>query len=133
MIKFLSLVFLLFISDNGIEVRDAWVRPGAEKMATALYFTVENKSDSPDTLYEGESDVSSIIQIHETFSQGDMMGMREIKALVVNPGSETILEPGGTHIMVMKLKRDLIKGDTTKFILHFKRAGEIHITAEVKE
>lgn len=133
MVKILSLLVLFFLSGNGIVIKDQWLRPGAEKMATALYFTIENSSDSADTLYAVESDISSMIQMHETYSQGDMMGMREIKELIIGPGSEIRLEPGGNHIMVMKLKKDLKKGDTIKFILHFKHAGEIPITSEVKE
>jgi len=133
MMRLLSIMILIFISGNGIEVKDQWLRPGAEKMATALYFTIENNSDSPDTLFSVESDISSMVQIHETYSSGDMMGMREIKELVVEPAAKTILEPGGTHIMVMKLKKDLKNGEAIKFILHFKNAGEIPITAEVKE
>jgi periplasmic copper chaperone A len=133
MVRILSLLVLFFLSGNGIVIKDQWLRPGAEKMATALYFTIENSSDSADTLYAVESDISSMIQMHETYSQGDMMGMREIKELIIEPGSEIRLEPGGNHIMVMKLKKDLKKGETIKFILHLKHAGEIPIIAEVKE
>lgn len=133
MVRILSLLVLSFLYGNGIVIKDQWLRPGAEKMATALYFTIENRGVSADTLYAVESEISSMIQIHETYSQGDMMGMREIKELVVEPGSEIRLEPGGNHIMVMKLKRDLIRGEKIKFLLHFKHAGEKPIIAEVKE
>jgi len=132
--KFLLAVFLiLFISGNEIVVKDQWLRPGAEKMATALYFTVENNSNEADTLYSIESDVSKMVQLHETYSNGSVMGMREIGQIVIEPGEKIELEPGGKHVMVMKLKKDLKIGDKIDFKLHFRKAGEIKITAEVKD
>ena len=132
--KFLLAVFLmLFISGNEILIKDQWLRPGAEKMATALYFTVENNSNEADTLYSIESDVSKMVQLHETYSNGSVMGMREIGQIVINPGEKVELEPGGKHVMVMKLKKDLKIGDKVDFKLHFRKAGEIKITAEVTE
>ena len=102
-------------------------------MATALYFTVENNSNEADTLYSIESDVSKMVQLHETYSNGSVMGMREIGQIVINPGEKVELEPGGKHVMVMKLKKDLKIGDKVDFKLHFRKAGEIKITAEVTE
>ena len=132
--KFLiAALLMLFVSGNGIVIKNQWVRPGAEKMSTALYFTIENDGNETDTLYSIDSDISSMIQMHETYSKGDLMGMREIGQIVINPGEKVTLEPGGMHIMVMKLKKDLKIKDKVDFNLHFRKAGDIKITAEVKE
>ncbi|MCG6914783.1 copper chaperone PCu(A)C [bacterium BMS3Abin03] len=132
--KFLiAALLMLFVSGNGIVIKDQWVRPGAEKMSTALYFTIENEGDETDTLYSIDSDASNMIQMHETYSKDDLMGMREIGQIVINPGEKVTLEPGGMHIMVMKLKKDLKIKDKVAFNLHFRKAGDIKITAEVKE
>ena len=134
MIVLITLIALSML-DSGSEIiiKDQWLRPSAEKMATALYLTIENKSDEPDTLYSVESLISNRIEIHETYSSGDLMGMREIGSIVIEAGEEVILEPGGKHIMVMKLKRDINDGDEIDFILYFKQAGELTITAEAKK
>jgi copper(I)-binding protein len=42
----LAILFILFPSDENIKIKDAWMRPSSEKMATALYFTIENKSET---------------------------------------------------------------------------------------
>jgi len=134
MIVFFTLMTLLvFKPVDDIVIKDQWLRPSAEKMATALYLTIENKSDEPDTLYSVKSGISDRIEIHETYSSGDLMGMREIGSIVIEAGEEEILEPGGKHIMVMKLKRDVKYGDEIQFILFFRRAGELSITAEAKK
>lgn len=132
--KFLiAALLMLFVSGNGIVIKDQWVRPGAEKMSTAFYFTIENRSNEIDTLYSIDSGVSDMIQMHETYSKGDLTGMREIGQIVISPGEKVTLEPGGMHIMVMKLKKDLMIKDKVDFNLHFRKAGDIKITAEVKE
>ena len=130
MIALLTMILLIYNPGDKIIIKDQWLRPGAEKMATALYFTIENNGTEADTLYAVESSVSNKIQIHETYSLGEIMGMREIGTIVVNPKEEVKLEPGGKHIMVMKLNRDIKKGDEVEFVLHFKNAGDISITAE---
>jgi len=124
--------FLLVEPTDEIVIKDQWLRPSAAKMATALYFTIENKSDVTDTLYSVKSNISDKIEIHETYSSGDMMGMREIGSIVIEGGKAVKLEPGGKHIMVLKLKRDIKVGDKIDFILNFKRSGELSITAEAK-
>ena len=133
MCNFVILIFLLFPLENQIKIIDPWVRPSSEKMATALYFTIENTGSLADTLFEAQSDVAEKVEIHETYSEGDMMGMRKTSRLVIESKSSFELKPGGYHIMLMKLKQDLNDGDEVKIILKFKRAGNITITAVAKK
>jgi len=128
----LSIHLLLFPSDDGMKIKDAWTRPSSEKMATALYFILDNSTELTDTLFQVDSDISEKIEIHETYTQDDMMGMRKINMIVIDGNSSFELKPGGYHIMVMKLKKDINEGDQINFILHFKRAGEIKIMATAK-
>jgi len=132
MFNLLAVLLMIFNPGDDIVIKDQWMRPGAEKMATALYFTLENNGSEADTLYAVETDIAKMVQIHETYSNGDVMGMREIGKIIIEPGSSVKLEPGGTHIMVMRLKRDINIGDKIEFVLHFKNAGDISITTEAK-
>ena len=133
MLNLLAVLLMIFNSGDDIVIKDQWIRPGAEKMGTALYFTLENNGSEADTLYAVEADIAKMVQIHETYSNGDVMGMREIGKIIIEPGSSVKLEPGGKHIMVMRLKRDIKNGDEIEFKLHFRKAGEISITAKAKE
>ena len=132
MFNLLAVLLMIFNPGDDIVIKDQWIRPGAEKMATALYFTLENNGSEVDTLYAVETDIAMMVQIHETYSNGDVMGMREIGKIIVEPGSSVKLEPGGMHIMVMKLKKDIKIGDEIDFILYFRNADKITITAEAK-
>jgi copper(I)-binding protein len=133
MFNLLALLLMIFNFGGDIIIKDQWIRPGAEKMATALYFTVVNKGSEADTLYAVDTDVAKMVQIHETYSNGDVMGMREISSITIEPESLVKLEPGGMHIMVMRLKKDISNGDEIEFKLYFRKAGEISITAKAKK
>jgi copper(I)-binding protein len=62
-----------------------------------------------------------------------MMGMREVASIAIPTGETVELVPGGYHIMLIDLVRDLDPGDTFEVTLVFERAGERTVTAEVRE
>ena len=128
----LAILFVLFPPEDKIKIKDAWMRPSSEKMATALYFIIENKSETADTLYQVDSDLAERVEIHETYSEGEMMGMRKVDFIIIEGNSSFELKPGAHHIMLMKLKKDINDGDTGEFVLHFKQAGEIKVVATAK-
>ena len=54
--------------------------------------------------------------------------------LVVIPAKDSVeLAPGGLHIMLVNLGKDLSVGDTFPVTLEFQRAGDITIEVEVKQ
>jgi copper(I)-binding protein len=128
-----TFLFLLFQSEDIIEIEDPWMRPSSKNMATALYFTIENNSEFADTLYRVDSDIAGKVEIHETYSQDDMMGMREVGMIIIESKESFELKPGAHHIMLMKLTKDIKDGDEAEFILYFKQAGKMKITATAKK
>jgi periplasmic copper chaperone A len=130
---FLILISLLnFISPGNLQVKDGWIRPAGKGMNTAFYFKAINNSDKADTLLFVNSGVAKMVQMHETFNKNGMMGMRQVKAIPIPAKSTLEFKPGGYHVMVMNLKKDLKKGDSAEFTLHFKFAGDITVRAPVK-
>jgi len=129
----LAILFILFPPEDKIKIKDAWIRPSSENMATALYFIIENNSSKADTLFQADCDFAGKVEIHETYSQGDMMGMRKVDFIIIDSKSSFEFKPGGYHVMLMKLKKDINVGDEEKFTLHFKQAGELIITAQAKK
>jgi len=129
----LAILFVLFPPEDKIKINDAWMRPSSEKMTTALYFTIENTSEKADTLFKVTSDLAEKVEIHDTYSEGEMVGMRKVNMIVIEGKSSFELKPGAHHIMLMKLKKNINDGDKGEFVLHFKQAGEIKITAIAKK
>jgi copper(I)-binding protein len=129
----LVLLLFFFPPEDKIKIIDPWMRPSSEKMATALYFTIENTGETADTLFQVDSDLAEEVEIHETYSEGEMMGMRKIEMIVIESGESFELKPGAHHLMLMKLKNDVKVGDEAEFILRFKQVGEMKITAKAKK
>ena len=109
-------------SNDVVQVSDAWVRatlPG--QSVGAAYMRVRSKEDL--TLIDVASTVSRTAELHQMSMQGDLMRMREVKALKVSPDKEAALEPGGTHVMLINLKRPMKVGDALTLKLTFRRTN----------
>jgi len=116
-----------------IEIEKEWIRNGSEGMNTALFFDVVNSGKEADTLYKVASDLAELVQIHETYTQGDRMGMREVENVVIEPNSTFSFKPRAHHVMFIKLKRNLEEGENVEVVLFFKVSGEKKITVPVKK
>lgn len=128
-------LFMIFSNPSDkIKIVEPWMRVGAQGQATGLFFKIENNSNKADTLYKVEFAPAGLVQIHETYDAGnDMMGMREVKQIVIPAKSSFELKPGAHHVMLMKLKQDIKKGYVGDVNLYFKQAGKILIKVEAKD
>ena len=127
------LLLLFFPPEDKIKIKDAWMRPSSEKMASALYFTIQNTGETADTLVKVDSDIAERVEIHETYSEGELMGMRKVDMIIVEGKSSFELKPGAHHVMLMKLKRNIKDGDQAEFVLHFKQTGGLKINATARK
>jgi protein SCO1/2 len=64
-------------------------------------------------------------------SRGDMTVMMPLEALPVPRHGEVRLRPGGTHIMLEGLRRQVSAGDTVPLVLMFRHAGRVSVRARV--
>jgi periplasmic copper chaperone A len=126
------ITLLIQPAGNKVEVKDAWARTGAKDLNSALYFKIENNTTKPDTLYKVSSDIAQHVMMHETYMKNWMMGMREIKNIIIKPGSSVEFKPGSYHVMLMNLNKDLKKGDQIDFTFYFKSLGKMNIKAKVE-
>ena len=130
----LALLIIFSNPSDKIKIIDPWMRVGAQGQATGLFFKIENTTAKADTLYKVEFEPAGKVEIHETYDAGnDMMGMREVKEIVIPANSTFEFKPGSYHIMLMKLKQDIKKGYEGTATLYFKQAGKITIKATAKE
>lgn len=102
------------------------VRPGASGGTSAAYFIYTNSLDKADTLLTVKADFAEMVQVHESYkTEGGMMGMREQKEVIIQPGEELRFKQGGLHIMLMGLNQELQAGDSVVVRLGFSEAGEV--------
>ena len=88
----------------------------------------EGGMDSTTTTTGGGMDGSP-----STTMGGGMMTMREVDRIEVPAGETVVFEPGGYHVMLLDLAEPLEVGDTVEVTLTFERAGDVVVTAEVRE
>jgi periplasmic copper chaperone A len=62
-----------------------------------------------------------------------MMQMRPVDEIPVPAGATVALEPGGLHVMMLDLAEPLEIGSTIELTLTFEQAGEVVVTAEVRD
>lgn len=116
----------------GIEAQNAWSRATAPSaQAGAMFVELVNNGGSADLLVGAKSDVAEQAQLHTHLMDNGIMRMRRVEAFEIAPGSPTVLQPGGHHIMLIGLKRQLVEGETIPVTLTFRDAGEIEVQAVV--
>lgn len=122
-------------STGGLAVEGAWARPAAAGAETAAYFTVRSESGQPDSLLEASSPDAAVVELHEvTADPSGMMGMHPIDRLdIPGDGAAVELKPGGFHLMVMDLSKELTVGGTLELHLVFAHAGTITVQAEIRQ
>jgi hypothetical protein len=118
-----------------MKVTDAWARTsmGMDR-AGAAYLVIRNDTGKDDALIGVTSPAAATAELHETTTGSDgMTGMSPVSEIPVVAGGSATLEPGGFHIMLIDLAAPLTVGATIDLTLTFREAGEIKVTAEVKE
>jgi periplasmic copper chaperone A len=118
-----------------LEIADVRVRatpPGAK--VSAAYFTLRNKGGRADRLLGAECDAAGAVELHESGGEhSGHMHMRRIDYVDAPVGAEVQFAPGGKHIMLIDLKRELKSGDRLDLTLRFERAGLLTVPATVTE
>jgi len=113
-----------------ISVSDAWARatmPG--QPVSGAYMQI--RSDADARLVSASSPAVPRVEMHEMKMDGDVMRMREVKAIDLPKGKTVSLEPGGFHIMLMNLPKPIAAGDVIPLILTVESGGKQQ-TIEVK-
>jgi copper(I)-binding protein len=99
-------------------VSDAWARatvPG--QSVGAAYMKIDSSYRA--TLAGIESDVSRSAEVHTMRHQNGVMQMRAQKQFEVPAGQRVELAPGGTHLMLLGLKKPLKAGETIQLNMTF--------------
>jgi len=133
--------------DGGLAIEEVWARPamaGGEAMAEtggmggggtgAVFMRISNDGGQADRLMGGGTDVAEAVEIHETVMDGEVMRMQMLpQGIEIPAGGEVMLKPGGFHVMLIGMQRDLSVGDTFEIELLFENAGSRVVTVEVRE
>jgi len=116
-----------------IKVETAWARASAGESKTgAAYLTLHNMGTQPDRLLSVATPVAAKAEMHNHIMVGNVAQMRPVDAIEVSPGSPTVLQPGGLHLMLLDLKAPLKAGQSFPVTLTFEKAGKVEANVAVQ-
>ena len=121
-----------------ISVENPHARPpmGGGKVAAA-YMTLKNVGDEADRLVKAEGDVAKKIELHTHIKEEKdgkvVMKMRPVPFMQVPAHGQTVLKPGGLHIMLIGVTRDIKPGDVFDLTLVFEKAGKVKVHVPVRK
>ena len=122
-------------SSAPVIVRDPWAKAAKKGAMTAVFGTIANTTDAPITLTAARSSAASMVQLHETASNGKGgMSMKEKKGGFTIPARSSLaLAPGGNHIMLMGLTQDLAAGSKVSVELVLDGGRTLRVDAVVRD
>lgn len=90
-----------------VQVKDPWIRATvAQQAVTGAFMRIEGPAKG--RLVEVKTPVAGRVELHETRIEQGVAKMNHVKSIAL-PAD---LKPGGYHIMLMDLKRELKAGDS---------------------
>jgi copper(I)-binding protein len=116
-----------------ISVSDPYARavpPGQTN--SALFMTLTNASGEGHSLVAAESPVAEAVELHNHIMDGGMMRMRRVEYIDLEPGETVALEPGGLHLMLIGLSRQLQPGQQVDLTLVFGDGSRARLQAPVR-
>jgi copper(I)-binding protein len=137
-LKALTLVALFtssFVFANGdVNIVDPYARATPPNVPnSAIFLTLENHKMEQRTLTSASSDVADNVELHNHTMVEGMMKMRQVENIKVEAHKSTVLKPGGLHIMLFGLKKQLVEGETIPLTLTFANGETQSLTVPVKK
>ena len=117
-----------------VSVTDPYVRavPPGQK-SSAAFMTLRNDSATDHAVVSAESSTAKIVELHTHVKQGGMMRMRRIERIDVPAQDETVLKPGGLHVMLIELNHQLKAGENVSVTLVFQDGSRKELQAPVRK
>ena len=118
-----------------VTVNEAWTRATvpAQKVA-GVYFDIESSTDA--RLVGVQTDLTDAAEIHNMSMEDGVMRMREISVVKLPAGKTVNFNPGGYHVMLFDLPRQLQASEQIALELVVEDANgersEVAVTVQVR-
>ena len=118
-----------------VQVKDPWVRATVPLQKTSGAF-MQLSSSSDVRLVAAHTPVAGVVELHEMKMEGDVMKMGPVSGIDIPAGQSVELKPGGYHIMLIDLKRQLKEGESVPITLVVegkdRKRHTVHVKAPVR-
>ncbi|HXP13326.1 MAG TPA: copper chaperone PCu(A)C [Stellaceae bacterium] len=115
-----------------VQAVNVWARATPQGAHTgAAYMTLVNPGPEDDRLIGATTPVAGEALIHSMSMENGVMMMRPVPGIDVKAGANSVLKPGGYHVMLMDLKQPLVQGKSFPLTLIFAKAGKVEVSARI--
>jgi copper(I)-binding protein len=98
--------------------------------SASVFLEIVNNGNGADTLISARVDIpGTLTELHDT-DDGKMVKTEDIP---IPPGGAVRLRPGGPHIMIFKLPKDVKTGSTLPLTILFKKSGEKKVSVIIAD
>lgn len=120
----------LFTSENSLIMHGGYTFSSFKNQkSAAVYLTMINNSKSDLEIISLNTEVAKKTEIHEIIEEGDITKMRKIDKPTVKKGETIFFQPGGKHIMLFGLNKEL--NDKEKFSIFFVTSDNNNFSTEI--
>lgn len=144
MTRALIIVFVLFLTaaavasaggaGDSVAAADPYARavpPGQSN--SVVFMALSNPADADHALVAVESTVAEAAELHRHLHEDGMMKMRRVERIDLPAGDAVALSPGGLHIMLIGLKRQLEPGQSIDLTLFFEDGTRRQLDVPVRK
>jgi copper(I)-binding protein len=122
------------IDAGKIIIKDAWIQEGPPSQTiTAAFMLIENHNPEEISLLSAVTDVARTVELHKMELEDGMMSMRKVASINIPAGGSVELKPGGYHLMVIGVSKELKEGTDVKVTLRFSSDIQKTVIVPVKK
>ena len=105
--------------------------PGSPTLAA--YMTITNSSQFEVKILGVSSTVSRLAEIHDVKMENDVMKMRKVSELIIQPGESVVLKQGSMHVMLVDVAQMLQEGDQVEIEFQIEDRPSISTVVRVRK
>lgn len=123
-------------ADQALTIKDAYTKASSSEMPGMVgsFGVIENHTGKEIQITSATSDASEHVELHETVTKdGKSMMQESAEGLKIPANGSLTLQPGGYHIMLMQLSKDLEPGQNIEITLNGKDGEKLTFDSVVKD
>lgn len=114
-----------------VTAKDAWVRATVPaQKTTGAFMTLVSSEDVK--VVGASSTAAAKVELHSSMSMGGVMQMHAMDSIALPTGKAVELKPGGMHVMLIGLKRQMKEGDRVPIALAIEKKGGVRESVQVE-